>query len=74
GRFALVLLLAGLAATRSSTLLAAPAVLLATAAFLERDWRAFLAASGRIVAVVAIAGLPFLTLYEARIGSTRRPS
>ena len=70
GRFALALLLAGLVATRSTTLLAAPAVLLATAAFLERDWRAFLAASGRIVAVVAIAGLPFLTLYQARIGIT----
>jgi hypothetical protein len=70
GRLALALLLAGLAATRSSMLLAAPAVLLAASVFLERDWRAFLATSGRIIVVVAIAAIAFLPLYEARIGDT----
>lgn len=67
---ALVVLLAGLAATRSSMLLAAPAVLLATAAFLEHDWRAFFAASGRILAVAAVGGIVFMPLYAERIGDT----
>jgi hypothetical protein len=64
---ALLLLGTGLLATRSSSLLAAPLLLPLVIGFLSRSWEEFLASTGRTMLILAIAGLAFLPLYEARI-------
>jgi hypothetical protein len=62
-----VLLLAGLIATRSSILLLSPAILLATALFSAPDWKGFVASSRRMLITLSVAGIFFLPLYQTRI-------
>jgi O-Antigen ligase len=64
---AFALLCAGLLATRSSMLLAAPAVLTLAALFASPDWRAFFVSAGRILIIAGAAGLVFMPLYSARV-------
>lgn len=65
---ALLLIGAGLLATRSSSLLVAPAALAAAAFFLEPSWRKFVGTMGRLLMIVGVAGLAFLPLYQGRVG------
>ncbi len=66
---ALVLLGAGLLATRSSILLVAPAAMAATVCFLEPSWRKFFGSMGRLLLIIGVAGLAFLPLYQRRVGN-----
>lgn len=68
-RGALLLIGAGLLATRSSILLVAPAALAAAAFLLEPSWRKFVGTMGRLLLMVGVAGLAFLPLYQSRLGS-----
>ena len=69
-RSAQALLLAGLIATRSSTLLLLPVLLLLTEAFCSRNWKEFVAFARRSLAALAVAGALFLPVYTLRLQTT----
>jgi len=67
GGLALLLLGAGLVATRSSLMLLTPLVLLVTTAFCARDRKEFFASATRSLAAIAVTGAIFWPIYVTRI-------